>query len=482
MNLAKAWNTDKLKMALAVSWLMTVFSSFFGSVFTLFSVPAVGAIYSFRLFLPIAAVLYVVWMIREKYNPWKCATKIQRVCYILSVLLLVLGSISLLFAIDFSFTLRRLVNLSFELCFFCLALELCKDQRMLRNTIRCILAALILQLPIGIFEVFFGGVFDPIYDTDRRRFRFFGGKFQRPVVAAGNTNDFSMMLVLMLALLLLYWAWKHREEKYDWVPVAFIAPIYFLICAGDARLCWLAFWILIAGFVFFALTLKTDKRWILLLVALLLMFVIFGNNYHTLMPKQEIGKSHAEVSATITLKAAPAGDDQKITLSSKRSLKDEIFIVDKQTGEVSLNLGYSAGTRLDLLLHTAKCLISSRGLGTGLGNTEQLAKETASRRYDGVWNIHCFLARMAADFGIFFIIPVLILVYLLLRQTLRSFARCIRARKWENAMLWMLYLTALVVYPVASTASSDAQDCLTMWLFLAIMMLLPAHFEQTQQK
>lgn len=482
MTIVRDWREDKLKTALSVAWMLTVVSSFFESVLTLAYLPAIGAIYPFRVFLPVTTVLYLVWMLREKHNPWKHATKIQRVCYILSGLLIAYGGISLLRAIDLSFTLRRLMNLTFDLCFFCLGLELCKDRRVLRDTIRCILASLVFQILIGIFEVFFGGVFDPIYDTDRHRYRFFGGKYQRPVVAAGNTNDFSMILVLMLALLLLYWAWKHREEKLDWIPAAFVAPVYFLVCAGDARLCWLALWVLTAGFAVFALTLKRDKRWILLLTALLVLFVAFGNNYHRLMPTQEKGKNRAEAITAITLSAAPVGDDQKISLSSGPSLKDEMFVVDEQTGEISLNLGYSAGARIDLLLHAANCLLASDGLGAGLGNTEQLAKATAASRVDGVWNIHCFLVRMAADFGVFFIIPVLILVYLLLRKSLRSFRRCIRARKWENAMLWVLYLTALITYPIASTAPSDAQDCLTMWLFLAIMMVLPMHFKKTQQK
>lgn len=482
MNLAKDWRTDKWKTALTVSWLLTMASSFFGNTFTLVYLPAIGAIYPFRILLPTTAVLYLMQIIRKKQNPWKGASNVQRICYVLCALLVVCGGISLLRAVDFGFTFRRFFNLCFDLCFFYLALELCRNRNVFVKTIRCAVIMLAIQIPIGIFEVFFGGVFNPIYDTDSRRFHFFEGKYQRPVVASDNTNDFSMMLIFMLALALLYWAWRHREEVCDWIPVALIAPIYFLILAGDARLCGIAFWILVVGFALYALTLKRSKGWILILTALLLLFVIFGNSYHELVPAPDKGKDRAAQMTPIRLSAAAEERVRVIPLSANRSLKDEMFVVDEETGELRINLKYSAGSRLDLLLHAAKCFVQSNGLGVGLGNTEQLAKAGAENRRDAVWNIHCFLARMAADFGVFFIIPVLILVYLLLRKSLRSFRRCIRSRKWENAMLWVLYLTALITYPIVSTASSDAQDCLSMWLFLAIMMILPMHFRETQQK
>ena len=483
MAIVKDWREDKLNTALSVAWMITVVSAFFGSVFTLFELPALGAVYPFRLVLPITAVLYLIWAIREKHNPWKHATKAQRACYILGTVLVAYGAVSLLRAIDVVFTLQRLMNLCLDLCFFFLALELCRNRRILRKTVYCIVGTLIIQIPLGIYEVFFGGVFDPLYDTDRHLFRFFGGKYQRPVVASGNTNDFSMMLVFMLAILLLYWAWQHREEKTDWIPIGFIAPTYFLICAGDARLCWLAFWLLMVGFVAVVLTIRPIKRWVVVLTVLLMVVTLFGMNYHELALKKPASKAPAKTPTASTSTAAPSGNDRKETSSSSpnRTLKEEMFTVDDQTGEVSFNLNYSAGARMDLLFHAGNCLLHSDGFGVGLGNTEQLAKENAASRMGGVWNIHCFLARMAADFGVFFLIPALILAFLLLREVIGGLWESLRAKKWTKAALWLLYLVAMVSYPIASTAPSDAQDCLTMWLFLAVVVLLPTHFHQTQQ-
>ena len=177
----------------------------------------------------------------------------------------------------------------------------------------------------------------------------------------------------------------------------------------------------------------------------------------------------------------PIEAEQAVPLSGGPSLKNEMFVVDEETGELQANLNYSAGARLDLLLHAARCVVQSKGLGVGLGNTEQLAKDGAADRIHVVWNIHCFLARMAGDFGIFFLIPLLAIVVLLLRECFVRTHWYFKKKRKTDAMLWVLYLTALISYPIASTASSDAQDCLAMWLFLAGMVLFPIHSQQTEQ-
>lgn len=44
----------------------------------------------------------------------------------------------------------------------------------------------------------------------------------------------------------------------------------------------------------------------------------------------------------------------------------------------------------------------------------------------------------------------------------------------RNFGYYLLMLGALVVFPIASTASSDAQEFASMWLYLAVMVLLCA--------
>ena len=122
------WKADKLRSILVLFWLATVFTSFMRDALFSVTVPLVGSLYPFRVLLPITAVLYLVWMIREKEPLFKGVPALEKWCYLLSVILLVYGAASLFWAIDVSWTFRRLFNLCFDLCFFLLMLRLCRNK------------------------------------------------------------------------------------------------------------------------------------------------------------------------------------------------------------------------------------------------------------------------------------------------------------------------------------------------------------------
>ena len=161
------------------------------------------------------------------------------------------------------------------------------------------------------------------------------------------------------------------------------------------------------------------------------------------------------------------------------SLKEEIFVTDGETGEVKLNVVMSGGVRVSLLLHTLDCFLQSKGMGVGLGNTAQLAKAAAPQR-GGIWAIHCFLARMTADFGIWFLIPLLMIAGAMLWLGLCFVLTEIKKRRWINVMTGVLYLLAVIIFPIASTASGDAQNSLPMWLFLGYLAAYPGYLRDTE--
>ena len=53
----KQWKIDKLKTALDISWLLTVFFCFFGSSVLLVKIPHLPVLYPFRVLVPVTAVL-----------------------------------------------------------------------------------------------------------------------------------------------------------------------------------------------------------------------------------------------------------------------------------------------------------------------------------------------------------------------------------------------------------------------------------------
>jgi len=353
-------------------------------------------------------------------------------------------------------------------------LELGKDRRIFLYTIRCTMPTIIFEIVMGIYEVYSGGILFLHRDTFHS-VTFFSRMCYWPRGTIGNPNDYSMTLVLTLALFLLYWVCRRHEEKCDWIPVAFIAPVYFLTCASGARLCMAALLIVLSGFGMYALTLEKKKRWILITTILLLGFVVFGCNYEHLTTDTRNLLEPFVVSA----EATSIEPEQVVPLSDGSSFMDEFLSVNSETGEIRANQEHSAGIRLYLLMHALDCFVQSNGMGVGLGNTEQLAILSETNK-SGIWTIHCFLARMTADFGIWFLIPLLLLVFELLRTCFVNMKQALKGKRVADTMMWVLYLTTLISYPIASTAPSDAQDSLVMWLFLAGIILFPMHMQKKE--
>ena len=496
----KGWRTDKLKTALTICWLATVFFSFLGNTIVLMHIPGIGVMYPFRLLLPATAVMYGIWAIREKQNPWKNADLLQRLCYVFCVILIIYSGFSLRLAMDFGISLKSWVNLCMDLCFFFLALELCKDRRIFHTTAVVVAVSAVILAIMGIYESFCGGIFHDRFDS-LRYIPFFYAKVQNPVVTTANPNNFSTMLVFMLAVVLLDSVWQGREKKNHWLPAFLVASVYFLLGAAQARLCVVAFLALLVAFLVCVPMLGKKKCWLVVIILLLLGTLKLGFDSTWTRP-QETLQVHSEavqsaLPVTVEQTHEPyelvllsandvaqehvvflsnTSDQQTLYKTSGNSFKDEFFTKDEETGEYALNTTRSAGIRLTLLLGAFDCFIESKGMGVGLRNTEQIVLIG-----DDQWGIHCFLARMTADLGIFFLIPFLLIAIALLRACFVHMGRCIRRRDKAGAAMWLLYLAALGSYPIASTAPSDAQDILAMWLFLAWIVCFPMHAVKTEE-
>ena len=464
--LQDSWRSDKLKTIIAVFWLLTVFFCFFGSTVLLVNLPGLPALYPFRVLLPVTTLLHLIWNIRKKRNPWKEASFGKRVSYVLCAILLVYSTLSLRSAIDFEFTFTLWITLCFDLVFFAMTLDLCSDRKLFAWTVQCAMVTLMIHMVMGITEIFRGGYFTQrFYEV----YFFFAHHYTSPSVSAGNPNDYAMMLVFTLALILLYWAWRKDAAKLNWAPVVLIPVTYFLVAATLGRLCTFSFWLLMVAFAMYTLTSgKLVKRVLIpaaLLLGLTIAFVSYGQNYHLIHVPEKRVAAVVEVEIDIPEEATP--------LSEMQVDKNEFVIVDEESGETRLNLEGSGGVRLALLRHALSCFLQTKGMGVGLGNTAQLAKATAEER-GGVWAIHCFLARMTADFGIWFLIPLVLMAWNLLKMGLSCVLQEQKKRNRAGMMTGVLYLTSVVIYPIASTAPGDAQTCLPMWLFLGALVIFPS--------
>lgn len=513
-DLKEQWKQDKLRCVLVVCWLLTVAVSFFNAYLFPIKVPGIGTWYAFRTMLPLTAVLYVICAVREKRFFWKDSTVLEKWCYVFIAVMVLYGAASLPRALDISWTFRKLFNLCFDMCFFFLLLRLCRWKDIRKLTLAVCFIMWVAVMLLGIYEIFNGGIVDPAYNgANCQDFTWFLSRFQYPVVFFGNTNDYALLLTFFYAVFLLI-AWQEPRIP-QWVTVVLTTAAYFLLLATSSRLSIYAFFILLAAQILCALfrhskAARRTAAGMLLCVCC----IQFCNQYRYIIPPlQTYVQQKAEYTQAIREAEKKAGQEKEqpeaetpveqprpstepeeggqekeqpeaetpieqpelqLGDPQKESLDEQFFETDAATGEKVLREEGSAGVRAHLLLHAWDCFLESHGLGVGLGNTETLA---AQRGIVPSWadkpqsSIHCFIARIIADYGIFILLPLCAIAFLLLKRIFMCLAAAWRQKDGQAAAGALLFFAVLLTYPIVSTVSSDAQDNIPMWIYLALVVL-----------
>ena len=435
---------NRLWRVMRVLWLLTIAASFEGGALLKLRIPGVGALYAFRVLLAASAVLFAAWAIRYRVRLWRNASALERWAYLFAAVMVVYGALSLPRAISLKESFRTLFNLFIDMLFFCIMLQAFRDGVLRRGMIVLCAGCLALILLLGLYEVFFGGLVNDMYDRVLI-YPWFGKLYQSPVVFSQNTNDYASAAVFVYTTLAACgFLWRCDTRKNLLMTAAVTALLFFLNPAAGARLCFFAFCLFLAGTVPAALIRERDRKRALLclfVVLLLIGFILIGQS-----PMLNKG------------------------LPPRGSLAGEFFDVDAQTGERVLRQYESAGVRARLLLHSFDCMVESRGLGVGLGNTARLAEQRAvAIMYNGqpYSNIHCFVARVLADYGVFAAVPMAAIGFLLLRSAVLALRRAVRTKDRDGSSEAVFFLFMLLTYPALSTAPSDAQDIIPMWIFLA---------------
>lgn len=509
--LKEQWRQDKLRCALVVCWLLTVAAFFFNSYLLPVQLPGVGTWYAFRTLLPLTALLYAVYAIRTRTFFWKDSTTLEKWCYVFIAVMVLYGAASLPRALDVAWTFRRFFNLCFDLCFFFLMLRLCRQKGLRKLTLAVCFVMWVVVMLLGVYEVFNGGVVDPAYD-DCKRFYVFNGLVQYPIVFSGNTNDYALLLTFFYGIFLLV-----RQEYHipGWATVLLTAVTYFLLESTNGRLCILSFIILlIAQLLCSLLQHRKAARKTAAGMLLCVCCIQFCTQYRYIIPPlQTYVQQKAEYTQAIREAEKKAGQEKeqpeaetpveqprpstepeeggqekeqpeaetpieqpKLQLGDpqKESLDEQFFETDEATGKQALRSSGSAGIRAHLLLHAWDCFLESHGLGVGLGNTETLAAQRGivpSLADKPQNSIHCFIARIIADYGVFILLPLCAIAFLLLKRIFTSLSAAWRRKDGQAAAGALLFFAVLLTYPIVSTASSDAQDDIAMWLYLAMMVL-----------
>lgn len=479
--LAAGWRRDRLWGTLAALWIASVFASSPGVALFPVTFPGVGTLFLFRLLLPVTALLYILYALRERIHIWRDAPALERWCYLLAAIMLIYSLASLPRALDVVFTLRRLFNLCFDLGLFFLTLRMWRYERLRRPMLLAFAGGLILVLLLGLWQMATPGVYNEV-TNHFHVFFFFDLVFQSMDVTQGNPNDYAAAFAFAAAVFLLWWAarWKKTGKDVHYLSVFSLILVYFLSVANGARLVKLCFWILFWGFTAFLLLADRRRLWISLTVLALVCGIWFGNQYRYIMPSVQSYLSQLDEYRHQPGNEAAPPPKLQIDTAPTETLDEEFYTIDEKTGEKTLRDEGSGGIRARLLIHAFRCFRESRGLGVGLGNTESLAPR---RNIIPGWanasqnNIHCFLARAASDYGIFFLLPLCAAALLLLKRVVELLAEAVRTRDFSALGLPIYNLSALVIFPIASTASSDAQDIAPMWFFLAAAVIFAEYYD-----
>ena len=253
-----------------------------------------------------------------------------------------------------------------------------------------------------------------------------------------------------------------------------------MVVASNARLCMIAYYILLCGVILYYLIKEKRKAWLVGILVLNVLFIQFATNYMDIVPPiqkylaelKEYQSERRTANSSENVINQPKAPTLSLGNPDKPSLEEEFFEFDSVTGTKELRTTGSAGVRARLLVHSFSCFKNSYGLGVGLGNTEIMARDQEVIPDAKIWSIHCFIARIVGDYGVFVLVPLMVIAALLIKQGIVIAIISMKKRERPLAALAILYLVVLVCYPIVSTASSDAQDLLAMWLYLGMLVVI----------
>ena len=483
-------NKSGLDKAIGIFWHITLFFGMWGSALFSVPVPGIGELFPFRVAVCLTALLFLIRCVKQKENPFAGRTAIEKVFFAFLGVMVIYGFVSLAIAIDFSFTFKRLFNLCLDVLFCLLFLFLVRDKKTLKQTFQNLFINLIAIQAVGFLETFTGNLFTELYQ-DYKRFDFYMLKYLIPPAAGfENTNDYmsSMMFILFILIgpVVLRFLSVEKPKKSAYLKIIALVGVSFYLgsCAfaslGNFSLELLVLGIILVGIMLLRRKLNARRIWF----ALAGIFVVYAVVWTAPMirPAKVIISNNKKLAAYEKKVEGMTAEEKSLYPSPvmypipkvygrDMSLFNLIFTTNED-GEIVINKDTSPGIRAELIGFAVGTLIDSKGLGVGLGNTEQLAMREPYESLHGYERIHCFAIRLCSDFGIFVIIPAVWLIVLVLRRYFKLFHLAKKKNDLNARIFYLFILIGIAAFPFLSTAPSDAQDLIAMWSYLCFLIVM----------
>lgn len=474
MHLVHMCKEDKLWSVTTLFWYLTVFSSFFMAYLFPVELPIGGHFFLYRLALPVTALLYGVWCIKGRYNPLKGIALIEKCVLLLLSSMLLYGMASFFWAISKGAWFSQMLSTGMDFCFLYLAIQFYKDDRTRKGTVLLACATMLFCCLGGLIEMSCGCFFDTPY-AGTSFYYFMGKLWQAPVFCFYNQNGLSASAfwVLIVGFLYLFDRWNDltaRKKHRFWnVGVAVICICLFLFCAAGSRLTLWAIPFFLVGLACWLLL--RYKRGLLAFVAIAccFLFIYVGENYTNIKEQlayvAELNRWQESVESGTAAGEAPK---KPTPTTPSHTTTGHTVPVDKESGQVSIVADESGGLRVNLMKNALNLIADSKCLGVGVGNLEIRMAEYDNVR--GMVNPHCFVVEVIAEFGIFALLPLLALGFVLCKNWFKNILQSVQQKDRVLLSNVVFQIFAVLTYPFLSTINSSSWGMSPMWLFLAYIV------------
>ena len=471
---AKRFTLDRL---LLTCWYLTVFSAPFGDCLLRIALPIGGHFFLFRGMILLTCFVYLLYLLRRRENPLCGLFKPERRSVILAVCMLVYGLVSVLWASSVGAWFSKLFTMCQMFAMTFLFLKLCRDSKVMRNTMWIMGITVLITALGGLAELWHG----PYFDTPYRDYSyvFFDKAFYAPIFTYYNPNGLSVYLLFTLECLVLYMAhnWNTptsvQNKRLLWAFAAGMCLTLFLSCADAGRLSILSIPVILLGLAVWLLLRYKKGLLVFAALALTLSFVYVGENY--LQVKYQAEQTAIEIRQLFEKPGQPTPEqpvpDDPTPPPQEKNPHGTLYTLTPSAKDTAAyeSLSQSDGVRVTLLKDSVQMICESHGLGIGLSNVEPRLREMDNT--GGLYSVHCFVMEVLAEFGIFALIPLLAVGLSILRALWLEFYAALRARdKKRMAMPLLLFFTAIAYAPL-STANSSSWGIQAMWFYLAMLLL-----------
>lgn len=445
-----------LEKILLISWYVTVASAPFGSCLLRIPLPVGGHFFLFRGAILFTSFLYLLVLFCRRENPFLALSKIERCFLFTAACMLGYGLVSAAWAISLSMWFSKFFTMCQMFALVVLFLKLCRDPKVMRITLLLAGLTTLFCAVGGLIECFHG----PFFDTPYRNtpYLFFNKLLYLPIFTFYNPNGMSVHLLFTLEILYLYMAFSWNQtgltqnKRILYALSAGMMLTLFLCCAAGGRLSVLSIPIFFCGLAVWLF--MRHKKGLLVFAgfALCLLFIFIGENFNPNAGGQLIISTDGGFNGTLST------------------------TVSTVTGTMeSESIRASDGIRIALLKNSAEMLLQSRGLGIGLGNAEPRMRGYTNT--SGYINVHCFIMEVLLEFGVFALIPLLILVFMILRTLFKQIYMGIKAHRQEPLSNCLLLFFTILTYPLLSTANSSSWGIVAMWMYIAVVLLYSGRAE-----